>query len=285
VSESPDREREREQRPRTAGEATEDGTDRDGPDPGETVERGDAAAGSPVARVDGVGHAFGDVSVLEDVSFAVPSGGVTALVGPNGSGKTTLLRIAGGLLEPSSGSVDAAAGDARGVGYLPQSPAFRPIFTVRETVAHYAALLGAGEPVDVDAALERVGMAAAADRRVDALSGGMVRLLGIAVAVLGDPPLVLFDEPTGDLDPLMTEHVFSVIDDLAADGMGVLLATHDLTGAAGADRVLLLADGTVAAAGAPDDLLAERGVESLPDLFRSVVGEGRLSVSVGGDEP
>lgn len=283
MSETPDHERSGREPAEPSGD---EGADREGTDPGEAAERDAAAtAAAPAARVDGVGHAFGDVTVLADVSFEVPRGAVTALVGPNGSGKTTLLRIVGGLLGPSSGSVDVAAEGGRTVGYLPQSPAFRPIFTVRETVAFYADLLDADESVDVDAALERVGMADAADRRVDALSGGMVRLLGIAVAVLGDPPLVLLDEPTGDLDPLMTEHVFSVIGDLADDGMGVLLATHNLTGAATADRLLFLADGSMAAAGPPEDLLAERGSESLLDLFRSVVGEDRLSVYVGGGEP
>jgi ABC-type multidrug transport system ATPase subunit len=103
-----------------------------------------------------------------------------------------------------------AAGGPRAVGYLPQSPAFRPRFTVGETLEFYGDLL-TGE-VDVDVALERVGMAGAADRRTEALSGGMRRLLGIAQATLGDPPLLLLDEPTSDLDPRMTEHIFGVIE-------------------------------------------------------------------------
>jgi ABC-type multidrug transport system ATPase subunit len=231
------------------------------------------------ARVEGVGHDFGALTVLDGVSFEVPGRAVTALVGPNGSGKTTLLRIVGGLLRPTRGSVDRETGALRSVGYLPQSPAFRPTFTVRETVAFYADLLD--ETVDVDATIERVGMTDAADRRVEALSGGMTRLLGIAVAVLGDPPLVLLDEPTGDLDPLMTEHVFSVLSELSAD-VGVLLATHDLTGAAMADELLVLDRGTVAASGTPDALLDEHGVADLPALFRDVVGEDRTFVRVGG---
>lgn len=239
----------------------------------------DPTNGDVVARTDGVSHAFGDLQVLADVSVTVPARSATAVIGPNGSGKTTLLRIVGGLLRSTAGAVSRPAAEGRTVGFLPQSPGFRPTYTVRETVTFYADLLPGA--VDVDATLDRVGMTGTADRRVGALSGGMTRLLGLAVAVLGDPPLVVLDEPTGDLDPLLTDHIFGVIDELA-DERAVVLATHDLRGAATADRLVVLDRGRVAASGPIEEVLAGEDVTGLPELFRAVVASEEAVVSAGG---
>lgn len=229
----------------------------------------DVADAPPVLTVDGINHAFGPVAVLEGISFDCPPGSVTALIGPNGSGKTTLLRIIAGVLDPTVGSVQAPD-VSRPVGYLPQNPEFRPAFTVRETVEFYADLLD--EPSRPGDTIDRVGLGGVADRRVDALSGGMKRLLGVALAIVGDPPIVLLDEPTGDLDPRMTDHIFETVDSLVADGTAVLLATHDLTGAAMADEVLILDRGEIALRGAPSRITDETGTESLADAFLSIVG-------------
>jgi ABC-type multidrug transport system ATPase subunit len=235
-----------------------------------------------VAAIEGVSKRFGEVAALDDCAFTVPAGAVTALVGPNGSGKTTLLRIVAGLLPPSSGRVETVEGERPG-GYLPQNPAFRPAFTAEETLAFYADLLSTN--VDVEASLARVGLAEVRDRRVEALSGGMTRLLGIAQATLGDPRLVVLDEPTGDLDPRMTEYVFEVAAELADEGMGVLLATHDLTGAAAADQLVVLDRGTVRASGTPEEVTSGAGADSLPAAFRSLVeGETGLTVRSGVEE-
>ena len=247
------------------------------------TDRTDPDASAPEATVldvEGLGHSFGEVGVFSDVSFSVAAGTVTALVGPNGSGKTTLLRAVLGLLDPSTGTVELRAerGDGRRVGYLPQSPRFRPAFTVEETLSFYADLLD--REVDVSAVVERVGLSAASDRRVDALSGGMTRLLGIGQAVLGDPALVVLDEPTGDLDPRMTEYIFDLAADLADDGMAVLLATHNLTGAETADDVLVLGDGDVAAEGPPAELVARTGTDSFHEAFVELTG-GRPQATAG----
>lgn len=231
-----------------------------------------------VVRVDAVGHRFGELTVLREVSFDLQPGSVTALVGPNGSGKTTILRIIADLLAPTAGQVERPDRD-RPVGYLPQHPDFRPAFSVEETLRFYAGLLDAD--VDVGSVLDRVGLLAARDRRVEALSGGMRRLLGLALAALGRPPVALLDEPTGDLDPGMTEHVFEVIADLARTGAAVLLATHDLSGASRADTVLVLDRGTIVAAGPPAALIGEAGVESLAGAFLDLVDVEAHAVSVG----
>jgi ABC-type multidrug transport system ATPase subunit len=237
--------------------------------------------GETVVAVEDVTKQFGSVTALDGVSLTADGGEVTALVGPNGSGKTTLLRMVAGLLPPTTGRVETV-GTARPVGYLPQSPAFRPAFSVEGTVTFYAGLLSAD--VDVASTLDRVGLSALRGRRVDALSGGMTRLLGIAQATLGDPDLVVLDEPTGDLDPRMTEYVFEVVEELAADGMAVLLATHDLAGAAASDRVVVLDRGTVRVSGTPGEVTAEANADTLPAAFHALVrAEAELTVRAGAE--
>lgn len=239
----------------------------------ESDERAETVHGAreTVVSVDGISRSFGRVSVFEDVSFELEAGTVTAVVGPNGSGKTTLLKVVAGLSPADDGTVSVTADGARRVGYLPQEPGFRPSFTVGETLGYYGDLLE--RYATVDEHLEAVGLADVRDRRVDALSGGMRRLLGFAVATVGDPPLVVLDEPTGDLDPLMTEYIFGLTADLAAEGAAVLLATHNLEGAADADRVLVLDRGGVVGRGSPEELLASAEADSLAAAFRSLVGD------------
>jgi ABC-type multidrug transport system ATPase subunit len=248
----------------------------------------DRTPGEVSLTVDSLRRSFGDVTVLSDVSFSARAGTVTSVVGPNGAGKSTLLRIIGGLLAPSGGTVSVETPAERAVGYLPQTPAFRPQFTLAETLAFYADL--AGVDVDPDTVLARVGLDAVADRRVEALSGGMTRLFGIAQATIGDPPILVLDEPSSGLDPTMTEHVGDVIDGLADEGRTVLLATHELgTVDRVADTVLVLDGGVVAAEGSPAELRERTGSESLTHAVNEfIAGDvGELTVRAGserGDE-
>ena len=234
---------------------------------------------------DAVRRTFGDLTVLSGVSFTAPSGTVNCFVGPNGSGKTTLLRIVAGLLAPSGGRVDVGDAPGRTVGYLPQSPSFRPQFTLRETLEFYEEL--AGVDIDPESVLGRVGLDAVADRRVGELSGGMTRLFGIAQATVGEPPVLVLDEPSSGLDPTMTEHVGTVIRDLADDGHTVLLATHDLeTVDRVADTVLVIDDGVVQVADSPETLKRETDAETLTHaVAQYLVGEvGGLTVRSGSGE-
>ncbi|WP_336036728.1 ABC transporter ATP-binding protein [Halobacterium yunchengense] len=262
-------------------------TEHAGPDD-ERASPDDEHAGTddgPVLAASDVSVSFGDVDVLDGVGVDFEAGTVAALVGPNGAGKTTALEVLAGLRSPDAGTVTRRSAAARSVAYLPQSPRFRDAFTAREVVSFYASLVDVD--VDVDALLDRVGLSAAADRRADALSGGMTRLLGLAQALVGDPPVVVLDEPTSGLDPDAADHVFEVVADIAADGRLVLTASHDLAAIQRrADRVLLLADGEVQLDGTPDALVADAGVETLRDVFSAAVGEtGRRATAVSAAAP
>ncbi|MFC7134447.1 MULTISPECIES: ABC transporter ATP-binding protein [Salinibaculum] len=245
-------------------------------------ERDEATDGTETAvAVEGLGHAFGDLEVLADITFSVDRGTVVCVIGPNGSGKTTLLRLVTGLIEPDEGTVTIAGESDREVGYLAQQPDFRPQFTVRETVSFYGSLVGT--ETDVDAVLDRVGLGAVADRRVNALSGGMMRLLGVAQTTIGDPSLLVLDEPSSGLDPTMTRHITDVVADLAAAGDAVLLATHDLRSVERiADEVLVVDRGELVATGPPDAILAETETETLEDALTALArGDDAISVSAG----
>ena len=222
-----------------------------------------------VASLSGVSRTYGGVPVLDSVTLDV-SPGVMAVVGPNGSGKSTMLRLLAGAVEPTTGTVAVTESSGpKPVGYLPQHVPFRDGFTASETLAFYARLVDA----DPDAALEQVGLTDAADRPVEALSGGMRRLLGIAQATVGSPPLVVLDEPTSGLDPGMRERAFRTATGVATDGTAVVLSSHDLELVDDhADSVVLLAGGQVAAAGSRSDLLDDYDVASVGELYRAVVG-------------
>ena len=223
-----------------------------------------------VASLSGVSRTYGGIAVLDSVTLDVGPG-VTAVVGPNGSGKSTMLGLLAGAAEPTTGTVSVTdPSGPKPVGYLPQRVPFRDGFTARETLAFYARLVDA----DPDAALERVGLSDAAERPVEALSGGMRRLLGIAQATVGTPPLVVLDEPTSGLDPGMRERAFRTATRAATDGTAVVLSSHDLELVNDhADGVVLLAGGQVAAAGSRGDLLDDYDVASVDELYRAVVGE------------
>ncbi len=228
-----------------------------------------------------VSQSFGDIDVLDGISMSVESGAVTALVGPNGSGKTTLLRTLTGILSPSSGTVSYQGPESdREIGYLPQQPAFRPGFTAHETLAFYTSLVG-GDP---ETLLDRVGLADASERNVEALSGGMTRLLGIAQATVGDPPVVVLDEPGSGLDPGMSQQTFEVADELAAEGAAVLLSTHDMALTEQfADHIVLLESGTVLATGRPEALFERYDCDSLQAVFEAAITRQSGAVEVVGE--
>jgi ABC-2 type transport system ATP-binding protein len=205
-----------------------------------------------------VARRFGRRVVLEPIDLELAGGEVVALGGPNGAGKSTLLAILAGALAPSAGEVEVP-GAAR-VGWMPQEPALYRRLTPRENLALFARLAALDDPAAaVDRVLAAVGLGAE-ERRAADLSVGNVQRLNLAIGLLGEPDVLLLDEPTASLDVAHRQSLWRLVDGLRERGGAVLFATHNLEEARrAADRLLVLQDGAVL-------------YEGLPDGFREDVG-------------
>jgi ABC-2 type transport system ATP-binding protein len=217
-----------------------------------------------------------------DLDFA---GGTLGLVGPNGSGKTTLMRILATLLPPTAGSAEVFGvsiqdRDAvrRMLGYLPQTFGFYPQLSVLETMVYFAGLKGVSDRRRIDTLLETVGLAARRRSRVRGLSGGLRQRLGIAVALLNDPRLLIIDEPTAGLDPEGRVDLRNLISSLPGNRT-VIISSHIVEDIAqSASVVAVLFQGNLLYCGSPSGLAeaaenqvweAEVDLDDLPDLRRS----------------
>jgi len=217
-------------------------------------------------EIQGVSQRYGSMTVLHDLNLNLGEGEVLGLFGHNGAGKTTSMKLILGLLAPSEGQVKVlgrAPNDPqvrRQLGYLPENVTFYPQLSGRETLRHFARLKGAALG-QVDELLEQVGLAHAADRRVKTYSKGMRQRLGLAQALLGEPKLLLLDEPTVGLDPIATQDLYLLIDRLRQRGTSIILCSHVLPGVeAHINRAAILAKGRLQAAGSLAHLRAEAGL-------------------------
>lgn len=238
-------------------------------------------------QIQGVSQRYGSLTVLHDLNLTLGEGEVLGLFGHNGAGKTTSMKLILGLLTPSEGQVRVLGSEPndpamrRQLGYLPENVTFYPQLTGRETLRYFARLKSA--PLSqVDELLEQVGLAHAAQRRVKTYSKGMRQRLGLAQALLGEPRLLLLDEPTVGLDPIATGDLYQLIDRMRQRGTSVILCSHVLPGVeAHIDRAAILAKGQLKAVGSLAQLRVEAG---LPVRIRaSGIGDSAGWVQRWGD--
>jgi len=237
---------------------------------------------------------FGETTAVEDVDLEVGAGEVFGLLGPNGAGKTTTIRVLTTLLPATSGSacvfgVDVARHPMdvrRLLGFVPQQLSADAALTGRENVALFARLFDVPRrtrPAVVAEMLETMGLGESADRLVATYSGGMIRRLELAQALVNRPRLLVLDEPTIGLDPIARSSVWERIEKLREEtGMTVLLTTHYMDEAdALCDRVALMHRARLRALGTPDGLKADLGPDAtLEDVFRHYTGD---TLEAGGD--
>lgn len=246
-----------------------------GPAAGTSVDGGDREAGArsgPAVRVGSLTKRYGEVVAIDDVTFSLAAGTVTGFLGPNGAGKTTTLRLLLGLAEPDAGEALVFGRRYREldepwrrVGAVLESNDFHPGRSGRD---HLRALALAAEipPRRVDEVLELVEIEPVADRRVKTYSLGMRQRLGLAAALLGDPELLVLDEPANGLDPAGVHWLRTFLRRFAEQGGTVLLASHLLAEAAQTvDRVLIIDRGRLVATAGLDELI-QRG-ETLEDMY------------------
>ena len=217
--------------------------------------------------------------VLHGLSAAVPRGRVTGLLGPSGSGKTTLMRALVGVQVVQSGTV-TVLGEPAGsaalrsrVGYVTQAPSVYPDLTVRENARYFAALYGQ-DAAAADAALADVGLADAAGQLVADLSGGQQGRASLACALVGAPELLVLDEPTVGLDPVLRVELWARFHALAAAGTTLVVSSHVMDEAGRCDRLLLMREGRLLSDSTPDELRRRTGTDDLEQAFLTLVGSG-----------
>ena len=214
--------------------------------------------------------------MLPDVSLELPAQRVIGLLGPSGSGKTTLIRAIVGAQLVEAGSVEVLGLPAGSpplrarVGYVTQAPSVYGDLTVRENLRYFARVVGA-PPGRVDEAIETVGLTRQADQVVGGLSGGLSggerSRVSLATALLGRPDLLVLDEPTVGLDPVLRRDLWNTFHRLAEEGATLLVSSHVMDEAERCDELVLLREGRIVATGSPDALRAQTGEQDLEEAF------------------
>ena len=239
------------------------------------------AVATPAIAARGLTKSFGGMTAVDDLSFEVVPGRVTAFVGPNGAGKSTTLRMLVGLVTPDAGTASILGmpygsldRPAATVGAVLDAASFHPLRSGRDHLRVMAAASGLDDG-RVDDVLDEVGLAAAAARKAGKYSLGMRQRLGLAGALLGDPDVLILDEPSNGLDPHGIRWLRTTLRAFAAQGRAVLVSTHLLGEMAEtADDVIVIDRGRLVAAGAIEDLTDARS--TLEDVFLELTDEGGI---------
>jgi ABC-2 type transport system ATP-binding protein len=235
----------------------------------------DASAQDAVV-IDGLRVRRGRNEVFEALSLRIPRGRITGLLGPSGCGKTTLMRAVVGVQRVAGGTVRVLGDDAgsaalrRRVAYGTQGSAVYADLTVRQNLTYFARVLGVGRD-HVDRVMDQVGLARHASRTVAALSGGQANRVSLGMALLGEPELIVLDEPTVGLDPVLRAELWDMFRTIAEQGTTLLVSSHVMDEALRCDRLLLMRDGRLVADTTPADLLADTGRTDPEQAFLELI--------------
>lgn len=228
-------------------------------------------------RLESVHVIIGKAPILSDISLALPRGQIIGLLGPSGAGKTTLIRtiigrqrIASGMAEildesPTSSSLREQ------LGYMTQGAAFYDDLTTRQNLAYFATMRSAAIS-EVDEILAAVDLSAQAKQLASTLSGGQRSRLSLAIALLGKPQLILLDEPTVGVDPVLRRQLWKLFRQLSSNGATVIISSHIMDEAELCDELVLLRDGRMLAQGSPQQLCNETQTDSVEEAFLQLAG-------------
>jgi ABC-2 type transport system ATP-binding protein len=223
------------------------------------------------------------VPVLRDLTFRLDSAQIVGLVGPSGCGKTTLMRATAGV-QRFSGSLSVLGRKAgepvlrKEIGYAAQSGATYQDLSVEENLRYFASVIGAPTG-DVDRVLDEVDLTSLRRRVVGRMSGGQRTRVSLAVALLGSPRLLILDEPTVGLDPVLREQLWQLFRSLAGNGITLLVSSHVMDEAERCDELLVLRDGELLAQGAPRELEARTRTSGMNDAFLALVAAHEEAVA------
>lgn len=227
-------------------------------------------------EVSGLDVRRGRRHVLSDLAFTLPAGEVTGLLGPSGCGKSTLMRTLVGVQAGVTGAVRVLGQPAGSpglrdrIGYVTQAASVYDDLTVTENLTFFARVLGVRHD-RVASIIETVDLAGHADQEVGRLSGGQRSRVSLGVALLGEPALLVLDEPTVGLDPVLRQQLWAMFHRLADEGAAVLVSSHVMDEAERCDRLLLMRDGVFIADGTPAEIKAKTGGEDIEQAFLALV--------------
>lgn len=239
----------------------------------------DAATGGAAIVVHDLHVKRAKTPVLQGLSLAVPRGLIVGLLGPSGSGKTTLMRSIVGVQVVQSGTIEVlglAAGSRglrRRVAYYTQQASVYDDLTVRQNLSYFRKVLGAPAS-DIDRVIERTDLGSVAGRLAGSLSGGQRGRVSLAAALLGDPEVLVLDEPTVGLDPVLRVELWQLFHELAAEGATLLVSSHVMDEAKRCDRLLLMRDGELLADDTVQGVLAFTGTDDVEEAFLRLIGRG-----------
>ena len=231
-----------------------------------------------VVEASGLRVVRGKNEVLHGLDFSIRAGEVTGLLGPSGCGKTTLMRALVGVQAKVTGTLTVLGSPAGSaalrprIGYVTQAASVYDDLTITENLRFFTRVLGA--PMSsVSEAIETVDLVDQKDQVVRDLSGGQRSRVGLAAALLGSPDLLVLDEPTVGLDPVLREQLWGTFRDLAAAGAAVIVSSHVMDEAERCDRLLLMRDGAFLADGSPTEIKQKASADDIEQAFLTLVKE------------
>ena len=220
-----------------------------------------------------------DNPILDKINLEIPAGKITGLIGPSGCGKTTLMRSIVGSQRITSGSLkvngkSVGSVELRGeIGYMSQSPAVYFDLSIRENLTYFSQLLGVDRQT-VDNVIKQVELEKFESRTPQALSGGQISRLSLAIAILNNPNLFILDEPTVALDPVLRSALWKIFREMSAAGKSFLISSHVMEEAERCDELILMREGRILFHGSPSFLLSETNSKSVEEAFLSLIERG-----------
>ncbi|MEU5072549.1 ABC transporter ATP-binding protein [Streptomyces asoensis] len=253
---------------------------------------------APAVRAEGLTVARGPRTVLRSLDFTVPRGQITGLLGPSGCGKSTLMRSIVGTQAKVTGTLDVLGRPAghpalrTRIGYVTQAPSVYDDLTIRQNLDYFAAILDPGRAAadrrheNVTRAIADVDLTTHADALAGNLSGGQRNRVSLAVALLGTPELLVLDEPTVGLDPVLRRDLWNLFHDIAADrGATLLVSSHVMDEAERCHRLLLMREGELLADATPEALRTRTGADTVESAFLHLVDEAAEAARTKGAGP